>query len=940
MSFEDSTMGESNSDSLSDRFSNQIELTGNDPTDTNRKRIRVACDSCRRKKIKCNGTYPCTNCVQSKDESNCHYTDRPVKKPKALKEKKVRKEPKKKKPPVVLITSNSQPNNNNATGNVESRLSAIESSILRMMNVMERILGRLNGDGGHGYSEDDRDHEDDHESRGRTRTPAYLEDPKKGDNADLVKLRNWDEFVGTHSISCIFSKDSLGWMERSLGECGVEYITPIRNLPLVFFSELKPYILKWVDPPVVDKYQRRKLLEHPFPNDEKLINGLVNLYYEETNIINTIVDESWLRGLFTSYFNNFKETNEKKKRRFKLAELLSMTCVLLIALTCGAESVGIHVDPIKFPDMYSEAAAMLDGYSRTMLTELQETLFDSAIYYYQRVAVVSEGIETIEALLLLIVCIESDWLTSFFNHIPIAVVIRYAQDLGLHRAESYANLPLKEQERRRRVWWFCYFFDIEFCFKSGKPPMINSNDVTTNSDEDLLQYFKKQASEAPQASAMPSVFQTIIDEVLNSNTAPMSMSLSILRQIQYGGYVNNPLYYHFSLLLLSKIRSQSYHELFVALVQKRSFNEISNTLEKLNAEMMELAAHSADAIRPRFHNDPAFQVFDSEKSLSRKESIMSFKLSFFCHLMIINRYPFMIVTKDSLLDDRILQYRNISLDSARTILLLIKQWGREEATSFFMNWAVYFPVAAFLVLSAAILNHPLFEESQRDLHLLIDIALSHFSRSKDWKNSHPLTTKEKNVYVSKALSLELIIRLMLRVVIRVFENQTGIPILEGNEMLKDYLQEAETKFPEIFQNHEQFTSQMVQVVGASPFGSSGDEYANRRTGVSPRTGSTYSAKSPSYNPSLKNIINSDVNSAPNGIGNGNGNGAGSVTHSTNSPINGAKFQPGAGTAATNGGFPVQGYDLLNEYLESDVSSLPFGQFDNLPNFFFDNNLGV
>ena len=205
-----------------------------------------------------------------------------------------------------------------------------------------------------------------------------------------------------------------------------------------------------------------------------------------------------------------------------------------------------------------------------MLTELQEKLFDNAIYYYQRVSVVSEGIETIEALLLLIICIESNWLTSFLNSSPIAVAIRFAQDLGLHRAESYLNKPLKEQERRRRVWWFCYFFDIEFCFKSGKPPMINSSDVTTNSDEDLLQYFKLTAAEAPQSSALTSVFQSIVDDVLRSTTEQSSMSLGILRQIQYGGYINNPMYFHFSVLLLSKIRSNSYHELFVASAQKKA----------------------------------------------------------------------------------------------------------------------------------------------------------------------------------------------------------------------------------------------------------------------------------------------------------------------------------------------------------------------------------
>lgn len=40
-----------------------------------KKRIRVACDSCRRKKIKCDGQYPCGNCQQS-NGSGCNYKER------------------------------------------------------------------------------------------------------------------------------------------------------------------------------------------------------------------------------------------------------------------------------------------------------------------------------------------------------------------------------------------------------------------------------------------------------------------------------------------------------------------------------------------------------------------------------------------------------------------------------------------------------------------------------------------------------------------------------------------------------------------------------------------------------------------------------------------------------------------------------------------------
>ncbi|CAG7981568.1 unnamed protein product [Penicillium nalgiovense] len=43
-----------------------------------RLRCRRACDSCKRRKQKCNGEQPCTICVQRHKESECHFSDRPA----------------------------------------------------------------------------------------------------------------------------------------------------------------------------------------------------------------------------------------------------------------------------------------------------------------------------------------------------------------------------------------------------------------------------------------------------------------------------------------------------------------------------------------------------------------------------------------------------------------------------------------------------------------------------------------------------------------------------------------------------------------------------------------------------------------------------------------------------------------------------------------------
>ncbi|KAL3494111.1 hypothetical protein BJX62DRAFT_223505 [Aspergillus germanicus] len=43
-----------------------------------RLRCRRACDSCKRRKQKCNGEHPCTICIQRRKESECHFSDKPA----------------------------------------------------------------------------------------------------------------------------------------------------------------------------------------------------------------------------------------------------------------------------------------------------------------------------------------------------------------------------------------------------------------------------------------------------------------------------------------------------------------------------------------------------------------------------------------------------------------------------------------------------------------------------------------------------------------------------------------------------------------------------------------------------------------------------------------------------------------------------------------------
>ena len=76
------------------------------------------------------------------------------------------------------------------------------------------------------------------------------------------------------------------------------------------------------------------------------------------------------------------------------------------------------------------------------------------------------------------------WTTSKTNYIMISVAVRLAQEVGLHRFESFEFLSENERNQRRRLWWFCQYFDMELCYRAGRPPLVNYLDVSTFSEND------------------------------------------------------------------------------------------------------------------------------------------------------------------------------------------------------------------------------------------------------------------------------------------------------------------------------------------------------------------------------------------------------------------------------------------------------------------------
>mmetsp|Transcript_4002 Transcript_4002/g.3912 ORF Transcript_4002/g.3912 Transcript_4002/m.3912 type:complete len:441 (-) Transcript_4002:1199-2521(-) len=440
---------------------------------------------------------------------------------------------------------------------------------------------------------------------------------------------------------------------------------------------------------------------------------------------------------------------------------------------------------------------------------------------------------------------------------------------------------------------------MEICFRSGKPPLINGLDTNIDS------------------FSQDSFFSNTGMETYNANS---SQKFKFLNQRE-----SLAAHFHYYFLLLTRIRSKSYNNLFVASAQTESFESLLATLEAHNMESFKFADLMDAILRPRFYNDPEFCNVYNSLDASNTKNILCMYFTYFSHLMVINRIPFLIGMPENIQnDERGLSFRNIFLDSARTILVIAKNMPRENTGLSFYNWVVFFPSTAFMSLLAACINHPTAPGTYNDIKLLADSSMNFFSHKKTW----PVEGFSRfKVYQSKDALVDLIIKVLLRIVIGVFESKTGILILANDATLRKHLETTEKQFPDIFKevgdfishSASQFSSTLgaqgfVKVCGTSPFPPN-KKFNNSRNAASYNGGKSFDTQN------LR------------GKGQRNSESYGRSSMSPNSP---SILNP---TVNANDFFLND--DLVSDYLNDDgLTSIINSQLNSLPNFFFDNNLGL
>lgn len=414
-------------------------------------RTSKACDFCKRKKLKCDGGNPCSRCQKAANE--CVYTRVEKPKPDRPRQRQSRK---------------------GAIQTLDNRIGKLEELLTTLVSkVGERAGGPI-----YDALRSERSSESSAEYKGSSSDGETASDTDVESNAATVEnpsksiVVNEDEhkidigekstcgsdYIGQQCTLSIFSVQGLTWVSRKSKD--PKAIKPILNL-LKKMDSVVGYQRSFLTSPIVEadvvslpsKEQCYEMLEH-FNKP-----AVYTAYFFRSVEMKDIVDR---------YFK-LQETNPFGK--LDHADMLN----LYLMIVCGS----CHKAEQAASENKTEDVAKYQ--------KMEHTYLIGAFYYYQRVSIFGGGIDGLKAILLLTCYCELSLIPEI-DYILVSTAVRFAQALGLHRRETFLGLSPDEAVLRKRLWFLCYILDRDLCLKSGKPPMINDDDMSSIDTEGMASY--------------------------------------------------------------------------------------------------------------------------------------------------------------------------------------------------------------------------------------------------------------------------------------------------------------------------------------------------------------------------------------------------------------------------------------------------------------------
>ncbi|QPG76034.1 hypothetical protein FOA43_003420 [Brettanomyces nanus] len=519
---------------------------------------------------------------------------------------------------------------------------------------------------------------------------AAAEDLERGPPTNAKVSERYERFFGGNTSISIFSSKGMKWMEGKVRDR--KTTLPLRRL-LSWVVHMEHGMLSvWVDP--IEKSQIR-----PFPSRiviEKLISEPVL-----PTILSRLMDIDTVRRLLKLYCDY--RDGLIPEPRYTYSELLLMNCSLLVASS-----------------FYYERGHLCDGVDSklnlTDLADMKKYLLDNSLFYYHRVSVVFDGLTGISGILLL--SMYADFVSlSQSAYLMSTTAIRQAQDMGLHQGATYRGLPTKERNKRLFVWWMCYGYDRDLCVRSGKPPIINDDDVSAPSVPGFEAYWGFPSNQLRMSTELQYDLRTKLESMLSEG--------SICEVELYLGTQ------HFRLV------ARSYSGLLAAnAFVSKSPSQLYECAENLLIDLELWRQIIPASLRPTRKLNPEFADIMERSAQDRSTSSIYRMYVFVCicfkyyHLkMTINKAIVKIkfsYEKSTIPKNMLSKVSIAEEEGMGTAMVILQMAGCMKSTEY-ANFALFYPFSSFIVVAAYCLQNPDRLTTKENVDCLIKASRNFFS---------------------------------------------------------------------------------------------------------------------------------------------------------------------------------------------------------------------
>lgn len=627
-----------------------------------RTRVSMACELCRSKKLKCDGGEPsCSRCLHFGVQ--CNYTEIPKKNGVSRKQAKPRKKRKvQKKPAKTDVTD-------------------LDTRMRRLETLMTSILEKMDPETAHDHSETQSDES----------TPAstvsfsdsYYESVGKIGDTSPRKM-HINKYWGPQNTFSLLSSRGIQRLSKLSGDPNL--LKQFENLHHKITGVFLMTNNMWLDP--VEKSQLR-----PLP-DRDTSHALIDRVFSDFLFVSLFLKKSEVQQLFDRYYRMVENPGLYGEKKLSNSDLLTMNVLLSI----GA---------ILFMTVENKP----DSPENRRLQTLQLNHIQNAIYYFHRVSVISEGIRTIQAFILLTVY--SEFIRGFpQSYILVSTLVRFAQEMGLHRSESYVGLSPEEAAMRRRIWLCVFMFDRDCCFKTGKPFIIHQEDVSSV----LPEQFRD------------AIFEGFPRDIVNEIFSPGYDLVGALSCMTTEEYCVNPhrlLFAYFHCHVVNFI-SFAYSELYSATSLKNlSVDDVMWKIDRLNDKLDRLIKYIPQCVNPNLD-------FSSIKDPLIKREIRLAHMQYYSCVILVNKLAF---TKSWLAEDAEFAHQPSELQSklitkclnaARILMAYVRDDDHLNPLS--SNHASFHFLSAFFTLFTAIIEYPSSPHVKDDLELISTVKADLLSK--------------------------------------------------------------------------------------------------------------------------------------------------------------------------------------------------------------------